>query len=57
MHTGARRRSIASTPDQEVNEVGEVILEAVAVFALLSISHQLRRIRVALGETVNWWQL
>lgn len=27
------------------------------VFALISIGHQLRRIRIALGEDVKWWQL
>lgn len=29
----------------------------IALLMLWSISYQLRRIRVALGEQVKWWQL
>lgn len=37
--------------------MGDVMQKFLVVWALLSISHQLRRIRVALGENVKWWQL
>jgi hypothetical protein len=37
--------------------MSDAIFHFLAVWSLLMISHQLRRIRVALGETVKWWQL